>query len=461
MDPINYNLHVQSPFESALQGYQAGAAIRNDQTAQQQQQLAIQQQQQQAKVIQSLVSNPDASADDYANAALLVPGMKDNFKQAWETKSTQQQQNDLGHVSQVFAALKSGQPDIAFQLLSNRAQALRNSGNDQDAQNADVMAKMVKEHPDFATSLIGMKLASIPGGDKVITNARTLAMTPADVRKAEADATTAEVTADNAPLSAQIQNRNLLSQISERADRLDLDRDKLTSDVQMKLAELGQKTGELPEYVSKAVTDATTDSIASDQSAGRMLDLASKIDQNAAALGSGVTAKAGEIWKRAFGDQNELTRIRSEYNRIVTPAAMAAYKKVASGSTSDKDIETAMTGVPADTSDPATMASFLRGAAKLQVYDSVINNAKAEWLGSVKHLGKTKTDIEIDGVKVPAGTTFKQFTDEYVPKKVTEQLGAKSLEQVKSRPYMRWATPDQSVTPNGLGSGTFGIQQGQ
>jgi hypothetical protein len=88
----------------------------------------------------------------------------------------------------------------------------------------------------------------------------------------------------------------------------------------------------------------------------------------------------------------------------VTPAAMAAYKTVASGSTSDKDIETAMTGVPSDTADASTMASFLRGAAKLQVYDSVLNNAKSEWLQSVKSLGKAKSDITVDGVTVPAGT---------------------------------------------------------
>jgi len=289
-------------------------------------------------------------------------------------------------------------------------------------------------------------------------------MQPDLVRKGNAEATSAVVAANNAPAKAALESRNIESQIRERADRLSLDQDKLTSDVQMKLAELGQKNGELPEYVAKGVTDSAADSIASDQSATQMLGLADRIDQQAAALGSGVTAKAGELWKRTFGDQNELTRIRTEYSRIVTPAAMAAYKKVASGSTSDRDIDTAMTGVPSDTSDPATMASFLRGAAKLQVYDSVLNNAKSEWLGAVKHLGKTSKDIEVDGVKVPAGATFKQFTDTFVAGKVKEQLAAKGLQQVQSRSYMRFANPQAQpgpAAPAGLGSGTFGIPGAQ
>jgi hypothetical protein len=174
-----------------------------------------------------------------------------------------------------------------------------------------------------------------------------------------------------------------------------------------------------------------------------MTQLADQIDQAAGALGSGVTAETGELWKKTFGSQNDLTRIRAEYNRIVTPAAMAAYKQVASGSTSDKDIDTAMTGVPKDTDSPERMSSFLRGAAKLQVYDSVLNNAKSEWLGAVRSLGKAPKDIEVDGVRVPAGTTFKDFADKYVEAKATDKIAAMTLQ---GRSYMRWAQPQQDAS---------------
>ena len=136
----------------------------------------------------------------------------------------------------------------------------------------------------------------------------------------------------------------------------------------------------------------------------------------------------------------------------VTPAAMAAYKKVASGSTSDRDIETAMVGVPKDTDDPALMASFLRGSAKLQRYDAAVNNARSEWLGAVKHLGKAKEDIEIDGVRVPAGTTFKNFADAYVEQKIAKQSADRNAKTVQGRSYMRYAQPQQPAqAPAGRG----------
>src|SRR3954462_12338419 len=113
MDPINYSIDVQSPIQAAAQGYQLGAGIRDGQFKQQQQQAALAQQQQQAAVIKNLIANPNAGAADYANAALLVPGMREQFKQAWDQKNTDQQQNDLSHTSQVYAALQSGNPDVA------------------------------------------------------------------------------------------------------------------------------------------------------------------------------------------------------------------------------------------------------------------------------------------------------------------------------------------------------------
>lgn len=441
MGPIDYTTQVQQPIQAAAQGYQLGAGIRDDQ---QHQQLLAQQQAaqlRQSQVISALVSNPNAGASDYANAALLVPGMKDQFKQAWDQKNSSQQQNDLSHTSQIYAALQSGNPDVATNLLMQRAQALRNSGNEAEAAHAEAMAGVVQAHPDFARTQVGLYLSSIPGGDKIVDQARTLRRDPdvdrqtsaqADSAVAKADVDTATVPAD---VTAKIlKNKDLQGQIDDRTNRFALDKDKFRSELGLKTLELQDKLGTLPEYVANGVTSAQAESVAASQSAAKMTDLAARID--ALDPSSGLLAKGAEAYKKLTGGQNDITRLRAEYNRIVTPAAMAAYKTVASGSTSDKDIETAMTGVPSDTADASTMASFLRGAAKLQVYDSVINNAKSEWLQAVKSLGKAKNDITVDGVTVPAGTTFKGFTDAYVQKKVAAQVNANEL---ATRGYLKYA----------------------
>lgn len=447
MDPINYSVDVQNPVQAAAQGYQLGAGIRDDQFKQQQQQQALLQQQQQTQVIKNLIANPNAGASDYANAALLVPGMKDQFKQAWDQKNADQQQSDLSHGSQVYAALQSGNPDIAAKILTDRATALRNSGNEQDAKHAEVMASVIQEHPDLARTMVGLQLSAVPGGDKIVDQARSLRRDPAGDLKATSDARTAAAGADVAEATVGdditkkiLANKDVASQIDDRTNRFALDKDKFRSELGLKTLELQDKLGTLPEYVANQVTSAQTDSVAASQSATKMTDLAARLDDASSRMGSNWKGSLDEFTKRyaPFVKPNDITRIRSEYNRLVTPAAMAAYKTVASGSTSDKDIETAMTGVPKDTDPPEMMASFLRGAAKLQVYDSVISNARSEWLQSVKSLGKARGDITVDGVTVPAGTTFKQFTDAYVQKKVAAQVNAS---EVANRGYMKYATP--------------------
>jgi hypothetical protein len=132
----------------------------------------------------------------------------------------------------------------------------------------------------------------------------------------------------------------------------------------------------------------------------------------------GFPAVAAEFLKRGLGTQGELTAIRREIDSEIVPAAMAAYRKVATGSTSDKDISTALTGSASSIDDPKVLMSYMRGRVKAQRIEDSIENAKAEWLGAVKNLNAAKTDLTIDGVAVPRGMTFSNFIDAYLPKKL-------------------------------------------
>lgn len=204
MDPINYISQVQNPFQSVLQGYQGGAAIRNDVQQQEQyraaQQAAMAQRQQQAEVLNSLISNKNATASDYANASLLVPGLKDQLKQSWEMKSSDQQQSQLRDVSQVYAAVSNGRPDLAAQKLNERAAALEAAGGTkQEVQALKSQAEAITAHPEFARATVGMMLASLPGGEKLIASATTMGkeqreagMYPTELRKGRAEAALTE-----------------------------------------------------------------------------------------------------------------------------------------------------------------------------------------------------------------------------------------------------------------------------
>jgi hypothetical protein len=98
-------------------------------------------------------------------------------------------------------------------LLEQRAQAERNSGREEQARAYETWAQLAKVDPKSAQSTIGVMLAGLPGGDKVVESvgrvqtqkreaalfdpALTEARAKAD--KAVSDAITAQATATNAP----------------------------------------------------------------------------------------------------------------------------------------------------------------------------------------------------------------------------------------------------------------------
>lgn len=203
MDPINYQLNVATPFQNALQGYQAGAAIRQNQLQQQQQEAQMQAAQQQRKVIGDLIANKNPTAADFANATLAVPGYKDQLDQAWKLRSVDQQQNMLNDTGQVYAALSNNQPQVAADILTKKADAMEAAGaSPQEVASNRALAEMTLKHPDFARAKAGMMLMTLPGGDKVIESLskmnadnRAEGLQPSAVAKAEADASSAATTA--------------------------------------------------------------------------------------------------------------------------------------------------------------------------------------------------------------------------------------------------------------------------
>lgn len=457
MEPINYSIDVKSPFDSALSGFQNGMQIGAQADAMKQQQLQRAQALQMQKDLGTLAGNPNAGAQDYASMMVKYPQMSEHFKKSWDVLSADQQINKLNHATQVYAALQTGNPTVASQLLDDQAKALRNSGKDADAKAAETMSQMIQLDPTSAKTTAGLMLSSIMGPDKFATTFGTLGdqqraqdQAPATLATKEAEAAVKGseavikgVEARNAPQKTALDNANTQSQINERSARLGLDRDKLTSEFQLKMAEMNPAF-KLDDGAKKLINDFTIGAVASDQSAGQMLDLANRLEQSGAA--SGATAKGYEMYKSLTGNQDAVTALRQEYVRLRSGQVS---KMLPPGPASDKDIEIAMSGFPSDTTDPQTMAKFIRGMAKLQQYDGVLNTAKAEWVNSVGHLGKPKSDIEIEGVKVPAGSTFTDFTKQFMKQKVETRAAEQAVQQVQGRSYMRFAQPPQAGGASG------------
>lgn len=451
MAPIDYRIDVQTPFQAALQGYQAGAGIRDDQFKQQQQQAALAQQQQMQQDIAAVTANPNAGARDYAALTLKYPALKDQFKQAWDMSGKDQQAGKLDLASRAYAALSAGRPDVAEQLMRDRAAAMRNSGApEQDVKAQEMWADLIKASPEQARHIGGLMLSSVMDPDKFASTFGTLGdqgrsadKAPAEIRAAEAGAAIKEAEASNAPTAAALSNADVRSRIADRAGRLALDRDKLTSDVEMELYRLKQKAGELDGDAKKLINESAVQAVGSTQSAQQMLDLADRVDQTARAGNWGAGMKFREYAKQQLGTEDYVSQLKREYTRIATSGVL---RLLPPGPASDKDIQLAREGVPDSSSDPALITSYLRGLAKLQQYDAAASSAKAEWVNAVGHLGKPKTDIEVDGIKVPAGSTYVDFSRQFLQRRADEMAARQATQQLQSRGYMRFAQPQPGAT---------------
>lgn len=207
--PINYSVDVQSPFEAALSGFKLGAAGAEVQAQAQAREQAIKAQTE----LKTLFSNPNATAEDYARASAMLPkDQADSVRKSFEMMSVSQQQNRLQQSGQVYAAMKSGQTDIAKNLLKEQADAFRNSGREQEAKATETYLQLIDMNPNGAQTTIGLMMATLPGGkellenvDKTLSTGREEAKAPsalleaiAKSDKAVADAITAQATATNA-----------------------------------------------------------------------------------------------------------------------------------------------------------------------------------------------------------------------------------------------------------------------
>lgn len=451
VQPINYmaampQIDLTRSFDNLNQGLADIGKMRQEQAAAKEAKRA---QAQYAADLQSTIN--DGSMQAWATLQGKYPSLAENLGKAAANYEQGYREKEFSSVLGIQSALENGRVDVARGMIDQKIQALKNSGKNASGYE-QVIAELDKGNLKGAMNVANFELMAIDGKrfKEYVDTRGTLAKQPGEVRKGEAEATTAEAVAATELDRRKADIANTWSQMTERADRLALDRDRLQSEIESRLDERAAKAVELPESSRKIVNDATGAAVTAEQSTGKLLSLADQLEQ----LGGGYGAfgRAAEWWARTTGTQDAMSQARTEYMRLRNSAAL---KDLPPGPATDKDVELALKGFPPETADAKYLASFIRGMAKISAREAAYESAKAEWVEGVGFMGKPKKDIEVDGVKVAAGTTFPKFAAQYVDRKVKETMGKKTVE---NRGYMKWATPQAApATPNGLGSGSFGI----
>lgn len=476
MNPINYSFDVGQPFQSGLEGFKTGVDLQaaltqrdfKQQQMQQAQQQQVAQQQQQEQMrndLTSLANNPNPTAADYTSVMTKYPQLSEHLEKSRKSLTDEQQRTQLSNANQVYSAVLRGKPNIAADLLANQATAYRNSGDEQRAKAAETAREGILSGDPTVKTRIGMYLAEAMGAeqfsnalDKIGSYTENAAFAPSKLRKSEADARSAEYKAqadafdpkkaaadaklkefeartkpqqqviENDLISAQAQDYR--SKIKDREAQLELDKDKLTTQTQVELKKLNPTTT-LSGDTRKLINESVKTAVESNKSADTLLSLADRFEKIKPTAGAPVLGF--EAWKKVVGDQNKITELRTDAERLINSEVI---KALPSGNTTDRDIQIFRQGFPPTTADPVYLASFFRGMAKVRRLEATISSSQAKWLKAVGDLGSTPQDIEIAGIKVPSGADFEEFINQYSSKLAGSGAKQSNTQTLKTRNYM-------------------------
>lgn len=410
--------------------------------AQAQQQRAAQQQAQLDEARAAFAKDP--SAQNFSALVTYDPKSYEAIKSAHDAMDTEQRNNSIKEQTAIHGYLAAGRSKEAAALLDRRIAADKAAGL--DTADDQEFRDLIDEDPAAAAATVAYHLGSAVGADKfgdvfgkvgdgvradaelpgkIAATTATTAKTVADARLtvANTDQVAPNAEADRRQKAAQEQR--WAAQSRNEAGRLALDADALETNTQLELEKLRAKGTELSAGAEGRLSSAVVNAEGSRQLATRASDLANKIAAAPIGLG-GVFASVNEAARGAFGGQNPVSALRKEYSTLINAQAVA---NLPPGPASDKDIKLAREGFPKGNANAETMASFLRGMAKLQNIKANREQARADWISENGNEGRARKDIMVNGVRVPAGTTFGEFSQ--------SAASVERREDVTERSYMQ------------------------
>lgn len=452
---------MQNPFyiqqadlvENYGRGYEVGAMQREDKKAQQAEAANAEMQQQFQNDIYEIYQNPNATSKDYRLLQIKYPAMSTSIQKDFDSLSAEQQSSRVSEATEVLSAINSGKPEYAVKLLRDKAEAYRNSGDDQNAKLYEDKAKSGELDPQILKIAAASTLNAIKGGDYVDSlNKQPYSGIEAEAgaKQKQAEAYIKGAEAENAPIKNELENQekganiaNTRNQIEDRAVKNDTELKKLAFEEKKAAYAAAKDSGisldkDSREFINTKAGDASF----KNNNANRASALSAKLDKIMGA-GGGATAAIGEGASSIWGNKDDESAVRAEVQRVLTPIAMSNYKKFTSGATSDRDIETAMGGYPKPTDSPEVLASFLRGLDKMQRYDANIDKAMVGWTSNVGSLADAPRDFEYKGIPIPKGTSYSEFEQMYIDKLVGDGANDKGGKKtptpakLKGKSYMQ------------------------
>lgn len=107
------------------------------------------------------IATGDYSAQDFAAVAAKYPDLIDEMSKMWDGASAERKASDVSELFKGVSAIKAGRPDLAIQMLEERAVAAENSGDQMEADIARATAAAIKADPAAGLTSLGLLLQSV------------------------------------------------------------------------------------------------------------------------------------------------------------------------------------------------------------------------------------------------------------------------------------------------------------
>jgi hypothetical protein len=228
---IFQNQVYADPLGAGLRGYGLGNMVFQQREQKRQEEEARQRAEQGAQQYQadisSLMTNPNATAQDYVQLSLKYPQAAKVIGDSWNLVEKNQRQAVFDDGMRAYSAAKSGKPELAAQIFQQRADAYRANGNEGAAEQSQFWADAITNNPTEAINMAGIYLSGYDpekfteNFGKIQAEGRADALAPIKLRQEEAAATTAEATAGVAPQIAQIDLNTKIAEFDKK--RFDAD----------------------------------------------------------------------------------------------------------------------------------------------------------------------------------------------------------------------------------------------
>jgi hypothetical protein len=107
------------------------------------------------------IEGGDYSSQDFAAIAAKYPDLVDEMSKMWEGTTSERKAADVSQLFQGVSAIKAGRPDLAIQMLEERAVAAENSGDQMEADIARATAAAIKADPAAGLTSLGLLLQTV------------------------------------------------------------------------------------------------------------------------------------------------------------------------------------------------------------------------------------------------------------------------------------------------------------